>query len=926
LGVTFGEFAIYEPDADELVIVASHHVGAKDTTGIRIKPGEGAMGRVAQSHEPLIVNNYRDWEGRLTFYDADDFHGVLAAPLMMAGRLVGAIAFLDMNPNRRFGDAELRLVSLFTSHAAVAIENARLFAAERRRAEEQRALLDTLKDLSGDLELSRVLQGVLDRAVTLLDATGGELATFDEEKSELDIVAGRGMGTDAVGTRMQLGEGAMGRVAATHKALVVPKYHEWEGRSAQYATSAMQTAIAVPLLIGDRLVGVIAVARADKNRSFGADDQRRLELFAPQAAVAIENARLYAVSRRQEQYFAELVGNNPVAIVTLNNDSNIVSCNPAFERLFGYTEKEILGRNLDDLITSGAARSQAAAYTRQAMADRPVQVIGQRRHKDGTLVDVEVLAVPVIVDGERMGVMGLYHDISALLQARRDAEQANTAKSQFLASMSHELRTPLNAIIGYSEMLEEEMKDRDNEPLLPDVIKIESAGRHLLSLINDVLDLSKIEAGKMEVLAESFAVGPIVEEVATTVRPLLTRNNNTLRVDVSPGTGQMYSDITRVRQVLLNLLSNATKFTSNGVIELRVWRDAGDIVVFEVKDSGIGMTTEQVGRLFKAFAQAEASTSRRFGGTGLGLAISRHFCRMMGGDVSVTSTAGAGSTFIVRLPATLPQPRAADLEPVVPAVSESEIGHCVLIIDDDATARALLRRHLTKAGYRVEEAADGKSGLALARKVRPAVITLDVLMPGMDGWAVLAAIKADPAIADIPVVMATILDESRMGVALGAADYITKPIDRARLISVLERHAAHGEHRRVLLVEDDPDTRTLLRRMLERAGWPVTEAENGRVALARLEAGVPSVVLLDLMMPEMDGFQFLRSMRSHAEWRAIPVIVVTAKELTDEDRRQLNGGVEAIVQKGEHGREELLSEIRDLVAAHSRPRTPASAS
>jgi len=201
-----------------------------------------------------------------------------------------------------------------------------------------------------------------------------------------------------------------------------------------------------------------------------------------------------------------------------------------------------------------------------------------------------------------------------------------------------------------------------------------------------------------------------------------------------------------------------------------------------------------------------------------------------------------------------------------------------------------------------------------------------VLMPGMDGWAVLAAIKADPAIADIPVVMATILDESRMGVALGAADYVTKPIDRARLVSVLERHAAHGEHRRVLLVEDDADTRTLVRRMLERAGWPVTEAENGRVALAQLAAGVPNVVLLDLMMPEMDGFQFLRSMRAHAAWRTIPVIVVTAKELTDEDRRQLNGGVEAIVQKGGHGREELLSEIRDLVTAHARRRAPAPAS
>jgi PAS domain S-box-containing protein len=919
LGVTIGEFAIYEPEVKELVIVASYHFDSKDTNGQRIKLGEGAMGRVALSHEPLIVNDYRTWDGRLHDYDDDRFHGVLAAPLLIAGRLVGAIAFLDANPNRRFGDAELRLVNMFTPHAAVAIENARLFAAERRRAEEQQALLDTLKDLSGDLELSRVLEGVLDRAVTLLEATGGELATFSEQRNELDIVAGRGMGTDAVGTRMVLGEGVMGRVAATKKALIVPKYHEWDGRSAQYATTAMQTAIAVPLLIGDRLVGVIAMAHADKRRVFNSDDLRRLELFAPQAGVAIENARLYADSRRQEQYFAELVGNSPVAIVTLNNDQNIVSCNPAFERLFGHKENEILGRNLDDLITTGAARTQAAAYTQQAMDDRPVQVIGQRRRKDGTLVDVEVLAVPVVVDGERMGVMGLYHDISDLLQARRDAEQANTAKSQFLASMSHELRTPLNAIIGYSEMLEEEMKDRENEPLLPDVVKIESAGRHLLSLINDVLDLSKIEAGKMEVIAEKFSVGAIVNEVATTVRPLLTRNGNKLTVSLSPDAGDMHTDVTRVRQVLLNLLSNATKFTSNGSIELRVTRERDDIVVFDVEDSGIGMTAEQVGRLFEAFTQAEASTSRRFGGTGLGLAISRHFCRMMGGDVSVASQAGSGSTFTVRLPSTLPERPVEPAESApTPAAVPAAQGHCVLIIDDDATARALLRRHLIKAGYNVEEAADGKTGLEMARKVRPTVITLDVLMPGMDGWAVLAAIKADPAIADIPVVMATILDESRMGVALGAADYVTKPIDRARLVAALERLTPSDGPRRVLVVDDEAETRALLRRTLERAGWPVTEAENGRAALERIKASAPEVVVLDLLMPVMNGFEFLREMRAHAEWRSIPVVVVTAKELTDEDRQQLNGGVEAVVQKGGHTREELLAEIRDLVATRAK--------
>jgi CheY-like chemotaxis protein len=350
--------------------------------------------------------------------------------------------------------------------------------------------------------------------------------------------------------------------------------------------------------------------------------------------------------------------------------------------------------------------------------------------------------------------------------------------------MSHELRTPLNAIIGYSEMVEEELRDREGDPLLPDVEKIEAAGRHLLALINDVLDLSKIEAGKMELLAESFAIDAMVEDVASTIRPLVSRNGNTLRIDVPPGAGVMRTDLTRLRQVLLNLLSNASKFTDKGTVTLRVRRERPDEVVFEVTDTGIGMTPEQIARLFEAFTQAEASTARRFGGTGLGLVISRHFCRMMGGDVAVTSESGTGSTFTVRLPATLAEQHdaVALTTPDVPADAA-----CVLVIDDDATARALLRRHLTKAGYRVEEAADGRTGLERARDLRPRAITLDVMMPGMDGWAVLAALKADPLVAHIPVVMATILDERRLGFSLGASDYLTKPIDQKRLLAAVER-------------------------------------------------------------------------------------------------------------------------------------------
>ena len=419
--------------------------------------------------------------------------------------------------------------------------------------------------------------------------------------------------------------------------------------------------LAAPLLIGRRLVGAIATVHSDKNRIFGPEDLRLLTMFAPQAAIAIENARLYASAQRQKQYFEELVSNSPVAIVTLDKNHDIVSCNPAFEKLFGYTQAEATGRNLDELVSTEATRSEAVQYT-QAALKHPVHGIGRRRRKDATLVDVEVLAVPVIVSGERVGLMALYHDISELLQARREAEDANSAKSQFLASMSHELRTPLNAIIGYSEMVEEEIEELQQPQIAADVTKIRTAGKHLLSLINDILDLSKIEAGKMDLYLEPFAVGTLIEEVATTVRPLVEKNANRLELRCAPDAGAMHADLTKVRQMLLNLLSNACKFTRNGTITLAVAREpvsdgpgaSGDRIVLRVTDTGIGMTPAQMERLFEAFAQADVATASKYGGTGLGLAITRRFCRMMGGDVSVESEPGRGSTFTIWLPAVTP--------------------------------------------------------------------------------------------------------------------------------------------------------------------------------------------------------------------------------------------------------------------------------
>jgi CheY-like chemotaxis protein/two-component sensor histidine kinase len=527
-------------------------------------------------------------------------------------------------------------------------------------------------------------------------------------------------------------------------------------------------------------------------------------------------------------------------------------------------------------------------------------------------------------------MMGMYHDVTELLHARREAEAANSAKSRFLANMSHELRTPLNAIIGYSEILQEEVEDLGQPGLVPDLQKIRSAGKHLLTLINDVLDLSKIEAGRMELYLETFEVPGMLDEVLTTVAPLVAKNGNRLRVESGPGVGAMRADLTRLRQVLFNLLSNACKFTSGGTITVRVGEPEAGWLAFEVADTGIGMTPAQQARLFEAFAQADASTAQKYGGTGLGLAISRQFCRMMGGELTVASEPGQGTRFSVRLPREVAAP-AVPATPAGRSPAPTGTAGTLLVIDDDPASRDVLRRIFTKEGFRVEEAPTGAEGLTRARELRPDAITLDVLMPGMDGWAVLTALKADEELADIPVIMLTVADQKPLGLALGAAEYLTKPIDRARLAAVVRRHVGSAGSQGVLVVEDDAATRAVLQRTLEKDGWVVETAENGRVGLARLAARPPELILLDLMMPELDGFGFLEAVRQDPATAAIPVVVLTAKDLTDADRRRLNGGVARIVRKDPAGADLLVAQLRHAISAHradvvGNPQAPAARS
>jgi adenylate cyclase len=668
-----------------------------------------------------------------------------------------------------------------------------------------------------------------------------------------------------------------------------------------------------------RFIGAVDAAYADFD-----SDRAMLERSLELSSKELSDARDEATAARRR--LTDALESISEGFFLFDAEDRLVVCNSRFRELYpGLADIVVPGVTFDTILRTVTQRgilTDPAGRTEEWIQER----LERHRNPGGPILHHQSDGLWIQISERKTqdgGTVGVYTDVTELKQreqelaaARDEAMQATQAKSQFLASMSHELRTPLNAIIGYSEMLQEEAEDLGQDRFLPDLMKIRESGKHLLSLINDVLDLSKIEAGKMDLLVEEFEVADLIEQVHSVIEPLIAKNANVLEVICAPDLGTMRSDQTKLRQGLLNLLSNAAKFTDGGRITLTAQRGAGpngDRVQFVVSDTGIGMTPEQLQGLFQAFSQARSSTSRDYGGTGLGLAITRHFCRMLGGDVAVESTPGKGSSFTLTLPAVCPAATPQVTASSVPARPADALG-TVLIIDDEEPAHELLERELASAGFYILHAAGGREGLKLAKQARPDVITLDIIMPDLDGWSVLKALKADPELCDIPVVLVTIMGDRDLGFALGAADYITKPLDRDLLMRAVGRHVRGGDGAQVLVVDDDPKTRDMLRRTLQKAGWTVAEAANGCEALEALERVRPALVLLDLLMPGMDGFEVLERLNGDSTWREVPVIIVTAKDLTPDDVDRLNGRVAKVLQKGAYQRRDLVRDIRAMIA------------
>jgi signal transduction histidine kinase/CheY-like chemotaxis protein len=591
----------------------------------------------------------------------------------------------------------------------------------------------------------------------------------------------------------------------------------------------------------------------------------------------------------------------PVVALALDKEGTIENASPQIQRLMGVAPDSVKGRNFFEALGIEGSRVNI-----EALKEANPKTAVNFEHTFQTAGGEKYFYWQVYA-AEGSGMIAFGFDMTQcklkcdrLVTAVAEAEAASKAKTDFIAHTSHELRTPLNAVIGFSEMLLDEIYECDPENMKRDLEKINSAAKHLLSLINSVLDLSKIEAGKMELYNEQFDVDELMLEIASTVETLIKKNQNTLDLKISKDLGAMYADRTKLREILFNLISNASKFTEKGQILLNCYPLNGS-VVFEVSDTGCGMSEQELEALFKPYTQFRTVERK---GTGLGLLLCQQLTRLMGGEISVRSEENKGTAIIVKLPLVYQVQRKRK-------VNHSDL---VLVIDDDPAAHEIVGHVLKKQGLKIISAMNGVQGVRLAKECRPLAIILDLIMPEMDGWEVLRQLKQDPELKDTPVVICTVDDStSKMRLAMKVDDYLLKPINPKFLETILNRYRPEGTKKfSMMVVDDDPEARQIIIRLAQKQGCEVLEAENGKMALSKLYARHPDLILLDLVMPEMNGYEFVQNFLKEEKWRDIPLIVLTSKELTKEDRDYLGMYAESLLEKGTVGYNALEEIIKKI--------------
>jgi PAS domain S-box-containing protein len=641
-----------------------------------------------------------------------------------------------------------------------------------------------------------------------------------------------------------------------------------------------------------------------------------------------ERQRVEEALRHSEERYRHIINAAADAIISLDEQGLVCEFNAAAEQMFGFTKAEVLGQPLTPLMPPHLRDAHTAGlqhYLRTGQRHLPrwsnVELPGMT--KDGREFPLEV-SFSLLEAGDKKFLTGVLRDITErkrvegeLLRARETAEAATQAKSAFLANMSHELRTPMNAIMGFTRLVMRRSQDLLPQRQYENLEKILISAEHLLTLINDILDLSKIEAGHMEIHPVSFQLETLVDVCLRTLEPMLQSARIRLVQEIDPDLSLLSTDQDKVQQILMNLLSNAVKFTPAGTITITAQQHDGEITI-AVADTGIGIPAEALEHVFEEFRQVDSSTTRQYGGTGLGLSISRRLAQLLGGDMTVQSVFGVGSTFTVTLPLHYAAPSLVTHPTLPPAHADlraqREPDKVILVIDDDPDVIYLLQENLAEAGYQVIGATSGEEGFQKARTLRPFAITLDILMPHKDGWQLLHALKADAATQDIPIIVLSIVDNKPLGYQLGAFDYLLKPFDRETILAALAR--IPPQRGRLLVVDDDSQVVDLVRQLLEGEPYEVMTAVDGQEALEAIRQQQPDIVLLDLLMPRLDGFAFLETLRQDPRYHQLPVIVLTAKTLTAAENARLDQSVRAVIQKRGLDRGMLITELQGLLRVY----------